>query len=80
MTNRPRTAQIKPSTREAVLDQLAAIADGIIRDRENEWAQADEIGQLRARLERSSRSMTAAAVRIHVLESRRPWHLAWWRK
>ena len=29
-----RTAHIKPSTRNAMLDQLAAIADGIIRDRE----------------------------------------------
>ena len=28
------TSQIKPSTRNAMLDQLAAIADGIIRDRE----------------------------------------------
>lgn len=28
------TGHIKPSTREAMLDQLAAIADGIIRDRE----------------------------------------------
>ena len=27
------TGQIKPSTRNAVLDQLAAIADGIIRER-----------------------------------------------
>lgn len=33
MTNRPLTAQIKQSTREAVLDQLAAIADGIIEQR-----------------------------------------------
>ena len=28
------TGQIKPSTRNAMLDQLAAIADGIIRERE----------------------------------------------
>ena len=28
-----RTAHIKPSTRNAVLDQLAAIADGIIEQR-----------------------------------------------
>lgn len=31
--SRPRTAQIKPATRDAVKDQLAAIADGIIRER-----------------------------------------------
>lgn len=31
------TGQIKPSTREAMLDQLAAIADGIIRERSCWW-------------------------------------------
>ena len=31
------TGQIKPATREAVLDQLAAIADGIIRQRSTWW-------------------------------------------
>ena len=31
------TGQIKPATREAVLDQLAAIADGIIRERSRWW-------------------------------------------
>ena len=38
---RNRTARIKPSTRYAVLDQLAAIADGIIRERELVWAARD---------------------------------------
>lgn len=31
------TGQIKPATREAVLDQLAAIADGIIEQRTRWW-------------------------------------------
>ena len=31
------TGQIKPSTREAMLDQLAAIADGIIEQRSTWW-------------------------------------------
>lgn len=34
MKLRNRTAHIKPATRNAMLDQLAAIADGIISDRE----------------------------------------------
>lgn len=33
------TGAIKPSTREAMLDQLAAIADGIIRQRSTWWAR-----------------------------------------
>ncbi len=38
MTRRTHlTGQIKPSTRNAVLDQLAAIADGIIRERSRWW-------------------------------------------
>ena len=31
------TGAIKPSTREAMLDQLAAIADGIIEQRTRWW-------------------------------------------
>lgn len=40
------TGQIKPATREAVLDQLAAIADGIIEQRTRWWARFERWWQV----------------------------------
>ena len=39
---RPLTAQIKPSTREAIMDQLALAADEIVRlsERSEQWRLA----------------------------------------
>ena len=61
------TGQIKPSTREAMLDQLAAIADGIIERRERALLVAEGLRAIDAEL-------TAEI-------NRRWWHrFAWWRK
>ena len=40
------TGQIKPSTRNAMLDQLAAIADGIIRQRSTWWERFQRLWQV----------------------------------
>ena len=52
------TAQIKPATRNAMLDQLAAIADGIIHER---IAQEMAMDVMRARLRPPSPSKMAWA-------------------
>ena len=67
------TGQIKPSTRNAVLDQLAAQADGIIQMRE----------QLAAAKRLALRGISAEvqAAIFGVDEPIRWWHrFAWWRK
>ena len=68
-----RTAHIKPSTREAVLDQLAAQADGIIQMRE----------QLAAAKRLALRGISAE-VQAAIFGVDEPicwWHrFAWWRK
>ena len=55
---RSRTARIKPTTRAAMLDQLAGIADGIIHDR---IAQEMAMDAMRARLRPPSPSKMAWA-------------------
>ena len=67
------TGKIKPSTRNAMLDQLATIADGIIRDRET----LDVAKRFVAR--RIEREFHEAMFGKPV--ARRWWHwLVWWRK
>ena len=68
MTRIPnRTAHIKPSTREAVLDQLAAIADGIIHDRKIALIVAE--------------GLRAIEYDLTCEINHRWWHhFAWWRR
>lgn len=64
------TARIKPATRDALKDQLAAIADGIIRERE----AALQVCALAAELVKAGNA--------YIDSVNRPWYvrLMWWRK
>lgn len=86
MTTRktPRTAQIKPATRNAIMDQLALAADEQILTRQALQAAFEQLAaagdELAAQKVRSGNALAYALRHIEFLQQRRWWHrFAWWR-